>query len=141
MVKLTGAAGAINAQPVYFGQKLPTAIGGTVLVGDYLYGANSAVLECIEFKTGKVMWTNRSVGAGSVCYADGRLYLHGEDGEVALAEASPKSYQEHGHFTPANAPDRGQAKAWAYPVVANGRLYIRDTDSIWCYDIQSPGGK
>jgi outer membrane protein assembly factor BamB len=96
------------------------------------------VLVCAEFKTGKVKWSERSIGAGSVCYADARLYLHGENGDVALVEATPDAYREKGRFTPADPPDRGRSKAWAYPVISNGRLYIRDMNSLWCYDIQSP---
>ena len=92
LVKLVSSNGAFKAQQVYFSAKLPTAIGGSVLIGDWLYGANSSVLQCVDFKTGNAKWTNRSIGAGSVCFADGLLFLHGENGEVALVEASPNSY-------------------------------------------------
>ena len=78
----------------------------------------------------------RRVGAGSVCSADGRLYLHGESGELALVDATPEGYRERGHFTPPDQPERGQSKAWACPVVANGRFYIRDSNVLWCYDLK-----
>ena len=120
---------------VYFNKKLPTAIGGAVLVGNYLYGT-SAVLQCVEFTTGNVKWTDRSVGAGSVLFADGKLYLHAESGEVALVDATPDGYRERGRFTPPGEPESRAGKAWAYPVVANGRLYIRDTNCLWCYDVK-----
>jgi hypothetical protein len=71
-----------------------------------------------------------------VCYADGLLYLHGENNDVALVEATPKDYNEKGRFTPPNPPSRRKGKAWAYPVVANGQLYIRDAGSLWCYDVR-----
>ena len=97
-------------------------------------------LVATDFKTGEVNWSERSVAPGAVAYADGRLYLHGENGEVALVEATPDAYREHGRFMPPNPPERrgnpGE-KAWAYPVVAEGRLYIRDGDCLWCYDIQA----
>ena len=73
-----------------------------------------------------------------LCYADGRLYLHGESGELALVEATPEGYREKGRFTPPDQPERGQSKAWAYPVVANGRFYIRDSNVLWCYDVKEP---
>jgi hypothetical protein len=63
------------------------------------------------------------------------LYLHGENGDVALVEATPEAYRQRGQFTPPGQPDRGSAKAWAYPVVANGRLYIRDQNVLWSYDV------
>ena len=94
-------------------------------------------LLCLEFTTGTVKWDDRSIGAASLCYADGRLYLHGENGEVALVEATPEAYHEKGRFKPTDPPDRGASKAWAYPVIANGRLYIRDIGTLWCYDVKA----
>ena len=132
-----GDGGTIKAEEVYFDNKLPTAIGGAVLVQDHLYGTSGSVLVCADFKTGKIKWTERGVGAASVCSADGRLYLHGENNDVALIEPSPEGYREKGRFTPPDQPDRGRSKAWAYPVVANGRLYIRDVSSLWSYDLRS----
>ena len=135
LVRLTPAGdGAVRADEVYFEKKLPTAIGGSVLVGDHLYGTGQ-VMMCVEFSTGQVKWSERGVGAASVCYADGRLYLHGEGGEVALVEATPDAYRELGRFTPPDSPDRGRSKAWTYPVVANGQLYLRDLNMLWCYDV------
>lgn len=93
-------------------------------------------LVCTDFGTGEMKWTDRSIGGASVFYADGRLYLLGEEGEVALVEATPDAYHELGRFTPVDSPDRGKSKLWAYPVVANGRLYIRDLDVLWAYDVR-----
>ena len=81
-------------------------------------------------------WSDRSIGAASICVADGHLYLHGENGDVALVEATPEEYREKGKFTPPDAPDRGSSKAWAHPVVADGKLYIYDTGTLWCFDVQ-----
>jgi outer membrane protein assembly factor BamB len=136
-VKLAAAQGTVTAEEAYFDPKLPNAIGGTVLVGPYLYGTSQALM-CVEFKTGQSKWTERSIGAASLAYADGLLYLHGEGGEVALVEASPEAYREKGRFTPPNAPAHANQmeKSWAYPVIADGRLYIRDLDTMWCYDIR-----
>ncbi len=136
LVKLTAAKGKVSAEQVYFTAKLPTSIGGTVLVDGYLYGTNRQGMMCAEFSSGDIKWQERGIGASSICFADGRLYLHGEEGDVALLVPSAESYKEVGRFTPANSPDRGKAKAWTYPVVANGRLYIRDLTSLWCYDIK-----
>ncbi|MEX2114706.1 MAG: PQQ-binding-like beta-propeller repeat protein [Pirellulales bacterium] len=132
----TGAAG-IEPTEIYAGPKLPTSIGGAVRVGDALYGTNSAGLMCVDFASGEVKWQDRSVGPGAVCFAEGRLYVHGEGGDVALVEATPEAYREKGRFTPPDQPEKGKAKAWAYPVVANGRLYIRDWGALWCYDVSA----
>ena len=138
LVKLSPGGAAVVATPVYFEKRLPTAIGGTVLIGDHLYGTSATVLQCVEFTTGRVKWTNRSIGESAVMYADGQLYLHGVNGDVALVDATPTGYHERGRFTPPGQPDRGGGKAWAYPVVANGRLYIRDARYLWCYDVRQP---
>jgi hypothetical protein len=76
----------------------------------------------------------------SICFADSRLYLHGEtNGDVALIETSPEGYKEHGHFTPPGVPEKRLGKAWSYPAVADGRLYIHDWGTLWCYDVKSEG--
>jgi outer membrane protein assembly factor BamB len=142
LVKLTAHGDKVDAEPVYSSTKLPTSIGGAVELGGYLYGTNAQGLMCVEFATGKVQWQERGVGAGSVCYADGRLYIHGENGLVALVEATPTAYREKGRFSPPGQPSHGggrfQSRAWAYPVVANGRLYLRDLGVLWCYDVKNP---
>jgi outer membrane protein assembly factor BamB len=146
MVKLKVENGTVTAEPVYFDAKLPTAIGGTVEVGGYLYGTTAQSLLCTEFATGKVKWSDRSVGTGSLCVADGRLYIHSEADEVALVEATPDGYHEKGRFKVAEQPKRmyGNSgmgeKAWSYPVVANGRLYIRDLNFLWCFDVKDTKG-
>ena len=135
LVKITVDNEKVSADQVYYKVNLPTAIGGAVLLGDYLYGTNGKGLMCAEFATGKDKWQDKCVGAGATCYADGRLYVYGENGEVALVEATPDAFREKGRFTPANPPARGKSKSWAYPVVANGRLYLRDMGAVWCYDV------
>jgi outer membrane protein assembly factor BamB len=136
LVKLKAGPDGIEAEEIYFSKMLPTAIGGAVLVDGHLYGTTGQSTLCVDFKSGEVKWQERGVGAGGILYADGRLYIHGEqNGEVALVEATPEAYRELGRFTPLEQPDRGRAKAWAYPVVANGRLYIRDQNVLWCYDV------
>ena len=131
--------GGVAAEQVYFERGLPSAIGGSVKLGDILYGTTGEGLVAADFLTGKVRWTNPSVGAGSVLYAEGHLYVYGEDGDAALVEATPEAYREKGRFTPPDHPahPRGaREKSWAYPVVANGRLYIRDLGVMWCYDVR-----
>jgi outer membrane protein assembly factor BamB len=137
-VRLNAAQQAVTAEEAYFDLNLPGAIGGTVLVGDYLYGS-SQTLMCVAYKTGQVKWNERSIAPASLCYADGMLYMHGEDGDVAVIEASPDAYKEQGRFTPPDQPKHNNSmeKSWAYPVIANGRLYIRDLDTLWCYDIKT----
>ena len=135
VVRLKPTDDGFEAEQVYFAPKLPASIGGSVKVGDYLYGTAGQTMVCVDFASGEVKWQERGIGAGAVLLADNRLYVHGENGDVALVEPTPEEYREHGRFTPPNQPDRGQSRAWTYPVVANGRLYIRDLGSLWSYDV------
>jgi outer membrane protein assembly factor BamB len=140
LVQLNGTADGVAVEQVYFERDAPNTLGGQVLLGDYLYGTNQDGPVAAEFATGKIRWRERSFGPGAVAYADGRLYFHAENGEVALVEATPDEYREKGRFTPARQPGRrdSRERAWSYPVIANGRLYIRDLGSLWCYDVRSP---
>jgi outer membrane protein assembly factor BamB len=138
LIKLNKTPEGFVVEEKYHDGNLPKAIGGTVLVGDYIYGTTNDALKCIELATGEVKWQDRALGAASICVAEGYLYLHGENGEVALVEATPEGYREKGRFTPPGAPDRGSSKAWAYPVVADGKLFIYDTGVLWCFAIKSP---
>ena len=142
-VRLKQDGNGVAAEQVYFARGLPNGFGGAVLVGDYLYGTEAGEqLLAVEFKTGKVMWKAESIGWASVAYAEGLLYVHGWNGDVALVEATPEGYREKGRFTPPAQPKHKQAeggdeRAFAYPVIANGRLYIRDLGTLWAYDIKA----
>ena len=142
-VKLKTTGAKAEVEQLYFESKFPTAIGGAVKVGEFLYGTTQQSLMCAEFTTGKVRWEERAIGAASIGAADGRLYLHGENGEVALVEATAEGYREKGRFKPEGGPAHGNPmeKSWAYPVVANGNLIIRDHASVWCYDVSGRKAK
>jgi hypothetical protein len=107
--------------------------GGVVLVNGHLYGFDESILTCLDFATGRRVWRDRSVGKGAVTFADGHLYILSENNVMGLAEASPTGYKEKGRFT---IPDKG-LPSWAHPVVSDGRLYVRNQDSIYTYDIRA----
>jgi hypothetical protein len=97
-----------------------------------VYGTGRGALVCLELRTGKVKWRNRSLVQGSLLAAEGLLYLRGTDGQMALVEASPKGYREKGRF---RQPKRSGFPTFAHPVVAGRRLYLRDDDLLFCYDL------
>lgn len=138
LVRPTRQGDGFTVEELYFNSKLPVGLGGVVKVGDYFYGSSGQTVMCVEFKTGAIKWEERALGPSSWLAADGRLYLHGENGEVALLEPTPEAYREKGRFAPPDRPSQqGGAKAWAYPVLADGRLYIREGNSLWCYDVKA----
>ena len=112
--------------------------GGVVLVGEHLYGHSDASgWVCQNFKTGEAVWQEKGkLGKGSISYADGRLYcrFESEEGTLVLLEATPEGYRELGRF---DQPERSKKNSWPHPVIANGRLFIRDQDILLCYDIKA----
>ena len=143
LVKLSKDADAgVKAEEVYATGDMENHHGGMILHDGYLYGANGGnsggALACLDFKTGKVMWDQReSAGRrakGSLALADGRLYYRMENGTMVLIEPDPKQYIERGRF---EQPDRSRPPAWAHPVIANGKLYVRDQDVLFCYDVKA----
>ncbi|HYF00578.1 MAG TPA: polyvinylalcohol dehydrogenase, partial [Planctomycetota bacterium] len=136
---------ATAAKPLYEAD-LANHHGGMVIAGDHLYGLgdrkkgtdrNNADLKCLDLKTGKIVWENPSIGKGSITYADGHLILRSQDpkaGWVALVEATPEGYREKSRFS---LPDRTGRHCWAYPVVAGGRLYIRNGEGLYAFQLKS----
>lgn len=133
LLEMTTGEGGVRAREVYFTKEMRNHHASSVLVGDYLYGFSSAILTAMQFDTGKVAWRDRSVGKGSLVFADDRLYLFSENGVVGLAEATPEGYREHGRFT----IDTGSLPTWSHPVVSGGRLYIRDQNTIYAYNVKA----
>jgi outer membrane protein assembly factor BamB len=126
------AKGATTAQEVYFTREMRNHHSSSILVGDHLYGYSSGILTAMRFDTGEVAWRDRSVGKGSLVYADGMLYALSENGVVGLIEATPAGYSEKGRFR----IQQGSLPTWTHPVIAGGRLYLRDQDTIYAYDVR-----
>lgn len=133
LLELAPDGKGLSAREVYFTREMRNHHASSVLVGDHLYGFSSAILTAMKFDTGEVAWRDRSVGKGSMIFADERLYLFSEGGVVGLAEASPAGYREHGRFT----IQTGSLPTWSHPVVAGGKLYLRDQDTVYAYDVRA----
>ena len=136
------ADGSVKAEEVYATTDMQNHHGGMILHDGCLYGANGGneggALVCLDFKTGKVLW-DRSAdegrrAKGSLALADGRLYYRMENGPMLLVEPNAKQYIERGRF---EQPDRTRSPAWSHPVIANGKLYIRDQNLLLCYDVKA----
>lgn len=127
------AAGSIAAaEEVYFTREMRNHHSTSVLVGDVLYGFSSSILTALDFNTGRMVWRDRSVGKGSLAYADGMLYLYSERGVVGLAEANPAAYRERGRFE----LQTSGSSTWAHPIITDGKLLLRDQDTIHAFDIR-----
>jgi outer membrane protein assembly factor BamB len=139
LIKLEGTGDGIAAKEVYFldAETMQNHHGGLILHDGYVYtgtGHNKGFPLCVKMADGKVAWgkiRNEGEGSAAVSYADGRLYFRYQDGLMVLVEATPESYREHGSF---KIPDVDNP-SWAHPVIAGGKLYLREQDRLFCYDI------
>ena len=132
--------GADNAvSEVYENKVMKNHHGGVILVGDHLYGhSDGYAWVCQDFKTGEEVWAHRDFQKGAVGYADGMLYcLEESTGTVVLAEASPKSWAERGRFrlAPQSQIRSSSGRIWTHPVICNGKLYLREQNTLMCYDV------
>jgi len=131
-----------SATLTYANNALENHHGGIVLVGDYLYGfSNKGGWTCEEWKTGDVKWVEKKkLGKGAISSADGMLYLLDEKtGTVVLLEASPEAWKEHGRFRlePLTTQRSPKGGIWTHPVISNGKLYLRDQEYLFCFDIKA----
>lgn len=141
LVKIVPGTAGLVAEKVYSTRAVDNRDGGVVLVGDYLYGfSEKGGWVCQELKTGKVMWADQRVlPRGSVTCADGRLYCAAEKGgHIALVEPSAEEWKEKGRLRlPVESAKRlPSGGLWTHPVIANGRLYVRDQELLFCYDVK-----
>lgn len=138
LFKVTPESGQFSAEQVYANKVMANHHGGVIKLGDYVYGYSEGKgWTCQDLKSGEAKWQDKEkLGKGSLAYADGHLYLRKENGKgtVALIEASPEGYREHGRF---DQPDRSDKNSWPHPVVAGGKLYLRDQDVLLCYDVKA----
>jgi outer membrane protein assembly factor BamB len=143
LLKLAVEGGKVEATEVYFAPQMGNDYSNSIKIGDYLYGFSGyevGILTALEFKTGKVAWKDRKAQKGDCLLADGLMYCQGDEGTVTLIDPSPVAYKEVGRFTisrpKTNMPFVPGGNMWAYPAIANGRLYIRDMDNLYAYDIR-----
>lgn len=131
-VELKPQGNTIQARQVYFTKDMKNHHGGMVLLDGYVYGSNGDMLSCVELKTGQPTWRQRSM-KGSVVYADGKFIFRNEQGPVVMLAANPRDYKELGRF---DQPDRSSRPAWSHPVIADGKLYLRDMDNLLVYNLK-----
>ncbi len=117
--------------------------GGMVLVNGFIYfghDQNGGSPVCVDFKTGEIKWGPEKPPPGgqrsaAVLYADGRLYFRYESGQLVLIEPSPEGLKVVSSFKLPAADQKSYPQSWPHPVIANGKLYIRDQTVMYCYDV------
>lgn len=130
-----------SAEEVYFNRDMKNHHGGVVLVDDAIFGYSDGVGWLMQdLESGKDIWSDKNqLGKGAVTVADGHFYCLSEDsGEVELLAISRNGYQSKGKFTisPQSEIRSSRGKVWTHPVIVDGKLYLRDQDLVYCYNIQ-----
>jgi outer membrane protein assembly factor BamB len=132
-LKLTSAGNTVKAAEAWTTRNMICHHGGYVIHQGYVYGNHEGGWTCLELATGKKMWQERAVGKGSLCFADGMLYLFSESGgQGALATCSPEGLELKGRVKV-----EGRGPSWAHPVVAEGKLFLRYDKNLYCFDVKT----
>ena len=129
-------AGGVVAEERYFNRNMRAHHATPILHEGVLYGFSGSILSALDIETGALFWRDRAIRKGSLAFADNRLYIFSERGEVALVEPSRTGYEERGRFRFPES-DRSRRDTWSHPVVANGLLYLRDQEVLLAYDISA----
>jgi outer membrane protein assembly factor BamB len=131
-----------KAESLWSEKEIANDNGGVVLHNGHIYGYHlKRGWQCQELATGKKVWESKrgALGAGSLLVADGLIFALGEDkAEVGLIEAKTDKYAEKGKFKlPKESKIRkARGKVWTHPVLADGKLYLRDHDLLFCYEVK-----
>ncbi len=138
LFRVSAAGGGLQVEQVYANKGMVNHHGGVVKIGAHLFGySDGAGWVWQDFKSGDTVHTtdSRKLGKGAVTAADGMLYLRfeGKQGTVVLLDASAPGWNEKGRF---EQPDRSDKNSWPHPVIANGRLYLRDQGVLLAYDVK-----
>ena len=146
-VDIERSGDGFTAKKVFVNSKMSNHHGGVILVDGYIYGhggkQQTSPWVCQKLSDGSVAWehSDRTATKGSIGYADGRFYCWEErlGGSCILIDASPEGWKERGRFKlPANSSlDRGKGAVWSHPVIVGGKLYLRDLDLLYCYDVKA----
>lgn len=130
-----------QVEEIYANKKMKNHHGGVIRLGEHIFGYSDGVgWACQERLTGDIVWNDkRSLGKGAIAYADNRFYcLDERSGTCVLIEASSEGWKNVGEFvlTPQTKQRAEKGKVWTHPVIANGKLYLRDQEVVVCYDIK-----
>lgn len=135
LLQISQEGDGLGVKKVWESRGMKNHFGTSLLIGDYIYGFDNAILKCIEAETGKEQWKRRGYGKGSLIYADGRLIILSDKGKLALADASPTGFREK------VSAQVLSGKCWTPPTLANGKIFVRDMHRIVCMDVSGTQAK
>lgn len=137
-LKLKLSADGNSVSTVWENRNFDPQLGGVVLLGNNIFGSTHMskpgdMWACVDWTTGKTLWSTKWYARGSVISADGMLYLFEEkSGHVALVKPDASKLDIISEFQ----VTKGEGPFWAHPVIKKGKLYIRHGDFIMAYQIK-----
>ena len=141
-IRLTGTGDTFTAEMIYNNKNMVNHHGGVVLVGEHIYGfCNSSGWTSQNYRTGETAWSSGragNLGKGAILAVNEKLILLEEhSGTMVVIDASPDGWKEHGRI---ELPERTQISSrndmvWTHPVIANGKLYVRDQDLLFAFQL------
>jgi hypothetical protein len=146
LLKITAADKKFKAESVYAEKEIGNKQGGVVLVGNLVFGFHEDLAWMLQdFKTGKIELMGKgkrnprsALKSGAVVAADGRYYAIDETGFFGIIEAKPGSFKQ---LAKSELPElsknrKSRGAVWTHPVISDGKLYLRDQELIFCYEIK-----
>jgi len=131
MLRLTN--GGRNVEKVWELTELGHQTGHVMKFGDYIYGSGEKMnWYCVDWQTGKIMYSDRTLAVGNIIAADGMLYIYSDKGEIALVKPNPQKLDIVSKFN----VTLGTEQHWAHPVIYQGVMYVRHGDSLMAYRIK-----
>lgn len=134
LLRIIAKGGNGKAEMVYEGNQLCSHFATPVRRQEFVYGFNEADLVAMDLRNGQVRWSERGFHKGSLLAVEDYLIVLGEKGNLALVEANPEAFRKRAECEPFQSGRR--AKCWSMPVLAEGRLLLRNEKEILCLDLR-----
>ncbi len=133
VLRIVGTAAGMRVEEVWRNHTMINGFSTTVLHDGYIYGFSNTIFKCVNADTGEEKWKTRGFGQGTVIYADRHLIVLGENGNLALVEATPEAYREVAQSQVLSG------QCWTVPTLSGGKLYLRNHQEMVCLDLSEQG--
>jgi len=130
LIEITNDADRWSVRTIWENNRMKNKFTSSVLLNGYLYGLDESILACVEAETGQLKWKAGRYGYGQVLLASDHLVVLTEDGDLVLLKATPERHEEVARFSAI------EGKTWNHPVVADGRLLVRNIREMAAFDIR-----
>jgi len=131
LVEVTTGESGFTARKIWENSSMKNKFNSSVLYEGYIYGLDEGILTCVDVKTGERKWKGGRYGYGQIILASGHLVVITDTGELVLVKPAPGQFTEVAKFSAI------EGKTWNYPVIADGRLLVRNQTQMACFDLSS----